>query len=283
MKRICRAALFPLLVLATSEPDALAEQRPRPAAEDLVRCDPRDRSCEAQNLLVRQAGVSAKPHAPDAPLQPYVSFTTLAAPKPARKAFQKGDRELGAKRPDFAKASRHLEEAVSLYPAFMAAWQRLGQCRVATGDLQGATDAFRAAIAVDPKHPDPYVLLAHVEVMLAKIDANGLRMLEVMRLTERALRLDPLLSAAHYYRAIASSALGDSKSSLQSIHAILANGEDVVYPGIHAMLGEIRAAEGDVRAAVAEYQRYLELDPNSPACGEVRARLAEWQLSGRVR
>ncbi|MBL8290987.1 MAG: tetratricopeptide repeat protein [Bryobacterales bacterium] len=283
MKHICRAALFPLLVLTTGEPDALAEQRRRSGVEDLVSCDPRDRNCDAQNLLARQAGVSAKPQAPEAPLQPYVSFTTLAAPKPARKAFQKGDRELGAKRPDFAKASRLLEEAVSLYPAFMAAWQRLGQCRVATGDLQGATDAFRTAIAVDPKHPDPYVLLAHVEVMLARIDANGLRMLEIMRLTDRALKLDPSLSSAHFYRAIASSALGDGKSAMQSIHVILANGDDAGYPGIHAMLGEIRAAEGDVGAAVAEYQRYLELDPHSPASDEVRARLAEWQLNGRIR
>jgi predicted TPR repeat methyltransferase len=49
------------------------------------------------------------------------------------------------------------------------------------------------------------------------------------------------------------------------------------------MLGEMRAAAGDFPAAVDAYRRFLEVEPDSPAAEEIRARLAAWQTSGRIR
>jgi tetratricopeptide (TPR) repeat protein len=286
LNRSLQAALFPLLALLAGALSGQAQQYPRFSggqcregrlnAEDSRHCDPHDQQSSRPDTSVRPQILAVT-------RSDFVSFTTLAAPKQARKAYERAGHELDNRRPDFAKAARYLEQAVSLYPRFAEAWRLLGETRFAANEIQLAADAFRAALAADPKYPDPYVLLAEMELRLARIDLNSKRVLEAARLAEQVLKMNPQLSMAHYHRAFANLALGNRNKSEQSIRAIIDDGEDGLYPMVHAMLAELRACKGDARSAVAEYRRFLELEPSSPAADEVRARLAEWQATGRIR
>ena len=58
-----------------------------------------------------------------------VSFTTLRAPKKARKAFDKAQKELKKPKGNISKAIKELKKAVKAFPEFAAAWYLLGTSR----------------------------------------------------------------------------------------------------------------------------------------------------------
>jgi Tfp pilus assembly protein PilF len=218
---------------------------------------------------------AAHAQSPAAANEFYVSFTTLAAPKEARKAYERASREAGKKTPNLVKISQELERALSLYPQFAAAWYFLGGTLLERDDIDGARRAFERAVAADPRFPNPYVSLAAIEL-------KSRHFAEAARLADSALRLDPRLTEAHYYSVLANMALHNPNRAKQSIDVILETGEDRRYPEVHALLAEIHVAAGDRAAAAAEYRRLLELDPGSTSSSLARQRLAEWKAQEKL-
>lgn len=205
-----------------------------------------------------------------------VSFTDLAAPKDAKRAYEKAAQEMLKKRPDFARAARELEKAVRLYPRYAAAWHLLGTARLSLSDLAGARQALQQALALNPRYDRPYLFLAMLELDLA-------RFTEAVGAADQALRLNPSLMEAHFYRAMACYHLGQRAAARESILVIVRNGEDKLYPWVHALLGDIHLLEGNLDQAAAEYRRLLELEPNTFRAGVVRKGLEELEAhpSGR--
>ena len=78
-----------------------------------------------------------------------VSATTLAAPKDARKAYEKGlDAEKKNKLPD---AQANLEKAVAAYPKYALAWMELGKVQAAAlGAALKAREAAPSVIVTSP-------------------------------------------------------------------------------------------------------------------------------------
>ena len=91
---------------------------------------------------------------------------------------------------------------------------------------------------------------------------------EAAQLVDEALRLEPNLAEAHYYRVVACNALGKI---------------DCVGQSVHAVLGDIFAARRELDSAAVEYRRLLELEPASPMAGVARRQLAEWQSRRLIR
>ena len=139
-----------------------------------------------------------------------VSFTTLAAPKKARKAYEKATKELRKKKVRHSKVSKELEKAVSLYPKYALAWNLLGATRLKLKDEDGAREAFRRAIEADPEYVRPYIELAMLE-------GDNNRWEEVSRLSDRILELNPYVSQAHYFNAAANFGLGNLDLASKSI------------------------------------------------------------------
>ncbi len=202
-----------------------------------------------------------------------VSMNTLAAPKQARKAYEKAQRELAKPKPNLEKALRALEKATKAYPRFAAAWNLMGETRIRMKDYQGARAALEKAVQADPKFATPLVTLA----LMALEQRN---MEEAARFADQAVALVPNLSEAHYYRAIAYWSLGKPELAEQSVHAVETSGEADRYPRLHFVLGNIYAQRGDVRAAAGEFERYIKLEPNSRAAGAAREQLKQWKQQG---
>ncbi len=97
-----------------------------------------------------------------------VSFTTLAAPKNAERAYEKARRNLTRKKPRVSTAARELTTAVALYPQFAAAWYLLGETRLALRQNEAAREAFLRALGADPKYPSPYAPLALMELEVGR-------------------------------------------------------------------------------------------------------------------
>ena len=168
-----------------------------------------------------------------------------------------------------------LETAVTLYPSFAIAWYFMGGIRLTVNDADGARRAFEAALAADPRFPYAYVPLAAMEL-------RARHYAEAVRFADSAVRLDHKLMDAHYYRALANTALGRHDVARHSIETILDSHNDRQYPAVHAMLAVILVTQSNFEAAANEYRKFLDLDPGSPAAAAARDYLSKWHADTEV-
>ena len=207
---------------------------------------------------------------------PTVSATTLNAPKLARKAFQKARKELAKAKPNLGKAQKELDKAVQLHPKFAEAWYELGELQLKQKEVDQAIASFEKAVAADSKYVKPYPPLALVA--LSKGD-----MQEAARLADLAVKSDPGMTEAHYYRALAHYQLGENELALESAEAVQKQGAGARYPRVCIILGDIYARRGDpLETSALQYRRYLELEPRSKMASGVLARLQQWETEGLI-
>ncbi len=206
-----------------------------------------------------------------------VSATTLAAPRRARRAFENALRDLGGKNVDKAKVIGELEEAVAEYEQFSAAWSLLGDVRLASGDWEGARDAFERSIAGDPHFVRPYLALA--EMAFEREDWA-----EVTVWTREALDLNRTLHQGHYLHGLASFYQDRFDEAQGSFLYLRKRGLVDRYPAALLFLGIIHAGQGNIPAAAEEMQGYLELMPADRVPPEQREgierQIAEWRREG---
>jgi Tetratricopeptide repeat len=90
-----------------------------------------------------------------------VSASTLAAPKDARRAYDKGLDF--AKKGRLAEAQTSFEKAVGAYSQYAVAWAELGKVQAAQNEWDAARNSFNQAIAADRRFVVPYVEMSEVE------------------------------------------------------------------------------------------------------------------------
>ncbi len=184
-----------------------------------------------------------------------VSATDMAAPKPARKAFERFEKAF--RKNDLADAERHLRSALEIYPNYAAAWFGLGQVYQSTQRLDEAKAALSKAVEVDHNYVGPYIHLAR----LAAVERNWQVAVE---LSDRAINLDPvdfvdayyLNAAAYYYmnRLDSAERSGRKTEQMDPLHRI---------PQVHLILADILQRRHDAPGAIEQLQRYLAAAPES--------------------
>jgi len=204
-----------------------------------------------------------------------ISLKTLAAPKDAKKAYEKALKELGKKKVNLNKTSKELEKAVKIYSEFAAAWQLLGEVRLELKDQPAARQAFEQAMAADSQYANPYIALAMLEI-------DEERWEEAARLSGQALELDSQLVKAHYYHALANSSLGRLDVAEKSALQVQKSSSAKNYPLTHYILGWILSQKGDFNAAADEYRRLLEIAPSSLIGQRLQDQLSRWTADGLI-
>lgn len=202
-----------------------------------------------------------------------VRITTLTAPADARKAYARAQKALAGQKPDYAQAVQQLEKAVRSHSSFAVAWDLLGLVQNRLGEEERGKEALENAIRADPAYLTPYLRLAAMAVLRNRMD-------EALRLSDAILKQKPGLREAHYYRAVACYILDRAECATQSARAVLDTGQDHLYPRLHLILGDILAGQGDFRSAAAEYNRLIELAPDSAAADAARLLIANWKAQG---
>ena len=204
-----------------------------------------------------------------------VSVTTLAAPKKAKRSYDKAVQELRNKRPNPQKAAKELEKAVREHPEFAAAWHLLGRIRERRRDVEGALQAFEKALVADPTYLSPYLplLRTHLE--------QG-RWQRAAALADQTLKLNPHLIEARLYHAVAYYYLGEIDTAERSAQAVLAAPDSTNYPQIHQVLGMLHAKKGDYPSAATEYRSFLAVRPEGPVAEDLRRQLLDWQALGVI-
>jgi tetratricopeptide (TPR) repeat protein len=202
-----------------------------------------------------------------------VRASTLAAPKEARKAYDRAQKFLAGREPNYAQAARQLEKAVQSYAGFALAWDLLGVVRNRLKEEDRGKEAFENAIKADPSYVTPYLRLAAMAMLRNRME-------DALRLSDVILRLKPGLREAHDYRAVACYSLGKTECAVQSARAVLETGPDQLHARLHLILGDVLARQRDFRAAAAEYSRLIELAPDSPAANAAVQMIANWKAQG---
>lgn len=199
-----------------------------------------------------------------------VSFTTLTAPKKARKAYEKAARALrSVEEPNYAKAIPLLERAVELHPEFAAAWEALGRARRGLGDTERAREAFERSIEIDGRFLKPYPPL--IEMAVADEDWT-----ELESLTDRYLAMSPGSMEFRFYNSFAALENGNLSKAELMVEMIENAGEMDSWPLSYLVLAEVHTGRGEFEQAAMLYETYLSTFPNGQHSEDVKRILHDW-------
>jgi tetratricopeptide (TPR) repeat protein len=196
-----------------------------------------------------------------------VSAASLAAPKDARKAYDKG-REAGRK-DKWEEAQRQFQKAVDVYPKYADAWYELGRCHQHAGNAPEARKAYGQALALDAKYMKPYLALS----MLSAQENNWA---EAADLSGKALKLDPVsYPEAYYLNAVANLRLNHLPQAENA--ARQGSQADTAHrvPKLNYLLGMLLADKKEYPAAAEQIRLYLQFAPKAIDAEQVRKQLTE--------
>lgn len=204
------------------------------------------------------------------------SVVSMAAPKKAKKSYRRAVKEVKRDNPNHEKAAAELEKATELYPEYAAAWELLGQIRLAESDEPGARQAFELAVAGDPKYLQPNLAMMELEVQRENWD-------EVSKWSSRVTELNPYIVKAQYYRGVANFNLNQMEPAQQSFQKVRENYRGDDYPYSSYMLGYLLANQGEFESAASELLHFLKIKVDAAEAGQIKDHLAQWEKEGHIK
>ncbi|MDE0263662.1 MAG: tetratricopeptide repeat protein [Bryobacterales bacterium] len=199
-----------------------------------------------------------------------VSLTTLTAPKPARKVYERGAKALrSVEEPDHARAIPFLERAVELHPEFAAAWEALGRVRRIVGESESAREAFERAVEIDGRFLKPF--LALIEMAVEDKDWA-----ELESLTDRYLAMSPGSMKLRLFNSFAALKNGKPSKAKAMAEMIENAGETDDWPMTYLILAEVYSGWGEFEQAAKLYEAYLSTLPDGQYSEQVKRTLYDW-------
>jgi tetratricopeptide (TPR) repeat protein len=196
-----------------------------------------------------------------------VSATTLEAPANARKAYDRGLDALAKQK--WQAASDEFTKAVKAYPKFAIAWYQLGHLRQRGNDAAGANDAWKQALASDPKYIRPY------ESLTTLADHN--RDWVSSEAYSRAwIALDPDdFPGAYLFNAVANARLNHTEAAESAARAGLHIDKDHRIPRLNVVLALILVGKNQNAEAAKYFREYLTEAPKANDADAVRQQLRQ--------
>jgi tetratricopeptide (TPR) repeat protein len=196
-----------------------------------------------------------------------ISAVSLAAPKDAKKAYEKG---LEAnKKKKWGDAQTSFEKAVEAYPKYADAWYELGMLDAGQGKMDMARSYFDKAIECDPKFVQPYL-----QISILELQASSWRGLADV--TDKVVKLDPFAyPQAFYFNAVANYNLHHWDAAEKSALAAERLDTRHAIPQVSHLLGLILTLKKDYAGAAERFKTYLKVAPEAKDADKVRAQLAE--------
>ncbi|HML18199.1 MAG TPA: VWA domain-containing protein [Bryobacteraceae bacterium] len=197
------------------------------------------------------------------------NFNMLAGsgvPHSASRAWNRAVRAIHAK--NFPEAERQLRAAVQSAPRFAQGWNALATVFLFEQKNADAREAYQHAVAANPKMPEPYLLLARLDMSAQDWPA-------MLHTSEGLLKADAKheYPEAYLYQAIARYQLGDGQGAEASAAEAIRIDKRHVAPAAEYVYGLILEARREYAPAGEHMQKYLALAPKAPDAGAVRSRI----------
>lgn len=197
------------------------------------------------------------------PPVPPGSVTDLAAPKKARKEYERGHDALEAK--DFAGARQHLEKAVETDACYARALTELGVVLTLQGELSSAETSLQKSIHCDGEFLEAYIQLGIL------LDAEK-KYSESESILQKGLRVAPSEWQIYYRLGAVHEHLGRYKEAEEEY--LKAESLSAAVPAeVHVRLAEAYLQQKEYDQAYAEMQTYLRIAPDGPLAGQTRSLL----------
>jgi tetratricopeptide (TPR) repeat protein len=194
-----------------------------------------------------------------------VSMISLAAPKDARRAFEKG--LAATKKNSAVEAEKDFRRAIDLYPKYAAAWTELGKIQASRNELVDARQSFDRAIEADPKFLDPFLQIALLAMQAKKWQ-------ELAEVTDRAMRLDPFeLPQIYLFNAVANYNIRNIDAAERSVRAAAKLDTLQQFAEISYLQALILIQRRDYPAAAERLRNYLKLAPGAADAPMAREQL----------
>jgi Flp pilus assembly protein TadD len=172
---------------------------------------------------------------------------------------------------DRKKVVELLKKAIAIHPTFVAALNGLGVQYLKLGELDNASETFKAALKVEP---DLFIPRLNYGIVLFQQKKYA----EANTELDLALKKNEASSTAHYFKGrvlIALQRYDDAVIEFQRVVAI--GGEEVSLA--HRFLGGLYVQKGDNARALSELQTYLKLQPDSKEADQIKELIKKLQES----
>ncbi|MGW8179635.1 MAG: tetratricopeptide repeat protein, partial [bacterium] len=120
-------------------------------------------------------------------------------------------------------------------------------------------------------------------LVLGELEIHAHKWNNAARLMGQAIKLNPYLTQAHYFYALANYYLQQDKEAEDSINKVHNSNDAGLFPGSHYLLGGILEERGEYQAAAVEFRRFLATDPQEDLISEVKSKLEYWQNRGWIK
>jgi tetratricopeptide (TPR) repeat protein len=209
---------------------------------------------------------TAPPGSPASPgSDPTVSAQDLSVPDKARDEFEKGMDAYA--RGDDRDAQDALELAVAIYPGYVRAHNNLGVLYLKAGQKIKAFVEFSKAVELDPKFAPGYVNQARVSIS----DGN---FAEAEPALKKALEADPAALNAMKLLCETEFARNEYPQFLETARHVHQLTREPQYSDLHLVSAQILVNQGKKEEAAAEYQLFVEENPNDPRIPKVQSLIA---------
>jgi tetratricopeptide (TPR) repeat protein len=207
-------------------------------------------------------------HDPDAgPTRKVVSAAELrqSVPSAAKKQYELGLKSVSKGK--FEEAATHFQEALSIYPEYLAARNDLGAQYLKLKQLDEAQKHFEIVLTNDPKNFN-----AKFNMGLVQVERHNYR--EAIEILNQAIAIDSTRPVARLWIGIAKLELGDVEVAEGELtRALIMGGDECVAAHYH--LARIYFNRGDLTEAARSVQSYIQLAPRGEFIKEAKELAAQ--------
>ncbi len=180
-------------------------------------------------------------------------------------AAAKKQYELGLKfvnKGDYQQAANHFQEALSIYPDYLAARNDLGAQFLKLKRIDEAEQQFEIVLSNDPKNFN-----AKFNMGLVQVERRNYT--EALVLLNQAIAIDSTRPVARLWIGIAKLELGDLETAEAELtRALIMGGDECVAAHYH--LARIYKSRGDLPAASRSVRSYIQLAPKGELIKEAK-------------
>ena len=181
-------------------------------------------------------------------------------PPAAKKEYKLGVKFVG--KGDFLQAAAHFEQAVTIYPEYLAARNDLGAQYLKLKRLDEAEKHFQMVLVGDPKNFN-----AKFNLGLVRVERKDY--LDAIAQLNQAIVIDSARPVARLWLGFALLETGDmTRAEVELTKALVMGGDECVAANYH--LARIYLARGDAAEAARYVQTYLEVAPKGEYVEDAR-------------
>ena len=194
------------------------------------------------------------------PAAPAVSTRDLKIPGKARKAFEKGVRELH-ERGNAEKGLKHFQKAIEIHADYDEAYVQLAVAHLQLKNPVAAQEALETAVSVYPEN-------ARAQVLLGMMYGGQGDWESAVTTLQRGVDADENNWLGHYE--LGKALVNQERHQEALPHAQRAHELNPQNSGVHLLLHDVTLQLKDLETALAEVKEYIELYPDADIVPRLR-------------